>query len=105
MSESSDIDISIIIPTYNASENLVSTIESVIEQRDVKIQLVVIEDGSSFPSKVLLEQNFHKYLEPQCSKRQIIIRYLEQQNAGAYKARLSALNSVSYTHLTLPTKA
>ena len=43
----SDIDISIVIPTYNREKFLQEAIESIIPQRKVSLELIVIDDAST----------------------------------------------------------
>ncbi|MGK0235015.1 MAG: glycosyltransferase involved in cell wall biosynthesis, partial [Psychroserpens sp.] len=50
-----DIQISVVIPVYNAIEHIVDTIESVINQTEENINIIVIDDGSTdeTPSKLI----------------------------------------------------
>lgn len=82
-------DVSIIIPTYNAGKSLISAIESILCTTSLRIQIVIMEDGSLSPSELLLKNNFPNLLdntEALCS-----IVYRQQDNQGAYHARLNAL--------------
>ena len=82
-------DVAIVIPSYEADLALVSAIESALNQPGVSCQVVIIEDGSRKPSIGLLRDHFS--VEPDNHFQGGRIKYIAQQNAGAYRARLSAL--------------
>jgi len=81
-------DVSIVIPTYLANDLLKRAIESVISSESLKTQIVVIEDGSSEPSLAILQNEYAELFSDQGSTK---IDYVEQNNQGAYLARLNAL--------------
>jgi len=85
------VDISVVIPTYEAGEPLIDAIESVIKQEGVVTQVVVIEDGSSTPSSNIIERCFSDHLEHDNGSRTSSIKYITQNNAGAYLTRIRAL--------------
>jgi glycosyltransferase involved in cell wall biosynthesis len=41
------VDVSVVIPTHNRSELLKTTLRSVLGQRDVNIEVIVVDDGST----------------------------------------------------------
>jgi len=85
------IDISVIIPTYNANAKLLSAIDSVLDHKDLIVQVTVVEDGSKNPSKALLERHYNEYLKERASLTQSSITYHSQSNQGAYIARIVGL--------------
>ncbi len=48
-------DISVIIPNYNCGEFLSEAINSALNQKDIQVEVVVVDDGSSDDSKEILE--------------------------------------------------
>ena len=85
------IDISVIIPTYNASAKLLAAIGSVLDHKGLIIQVIVIEDGSKNPSKALLERHCKEFLKESASLTHSSITYHSQSNKGAYLARIVGL--------------
>ena len=85
--------ISIVIPMYNESANIVSTIENVceIDYDKEKIKLIVVDDGSIDDSYQLAKQT----LERMKSKYPLIdTLLLKQQNRGKFKAMNYALEHI-----------
>lgn len=73
--------VSIIIPVYNGERFLKYSIESALAQTYTNFELLIINDGSTDNSKLLIE----KYLyNPK-------VHYYEQKNAGVASARNKAL--------------
>lgn len=66
--------VSVVIPCYNGAAFLASTIESVLAQTHPRIDILVVDDGSSDNSKAVVE-------------RYPRVRYLRQANQGASVAR------------------
>ena len=48
--------LSLIIPTYNCAEYLEETLNSVLEQMPVDCELIVVDDGSTDDTPVLLQE-------------------------------------------------
>lgn len=71
--------ISVIIPTYNASEYILKAIDSVMNQTysDIDIEIVIIDDGST--------DDTQKQLEKLVAKKKI--KYIYKENGGAASAR------------------
>ena len=84
-------DVSIIIPTYNANSALLSAINSILDQAGVNKEIIVMEDGSGQPSLALLNANFAEFVNQGSVKDQASIRYFEQVNSGAYRARMNCI--------------
>lgn len=67
--------ISVIVPTYNASQYIVQAVESVLYQTYPNYEIIVVDDGST--------DNTHQHLQPYISD----IRYIYQPNQGVSVAR------------------
>lgn len=76
--------ISLIMPVYNAEMYIVNSIESVLEQSNVEIELIIVNDGSTDHTKELIS----KYKDNR-------LIYLEQDNRGVSSARNLALKNVT----------
>lgn len=72
----SNILLSIIMPVYNASRYLTNTMNSIINQNQINIEVICIDDGSTDSSRNILNQ--YKYEN---------IFVLHQDNLGASLAR------------------
>lgn len=75
------IDVSVIIPAYNAVETIVSLVTKILSETRVAIELIVIDDGSTDETANILRQ-IH-------DDRLILIK---QANQGVYAARNRALD-------------
>lgn len=79
--------VSVVIPAWNEEVGLVNTVKSVLANTYPKIQIIVINDGSTDSSHELFKSFVNKYKKTNLhSSRKIIYKY--QQNAG----KGSALN-------------
>lgn len=67
--------VSIIIPAYNKAALTVKTVESVLAQTYHNIEIIVIDDGSSDNTRILLEPYINR------------IKYIYRTNGGACSAR------------------
>lgn len=85
------IDVSVIIPTYNATSKFLAALDSVLSHKGMIIQIVVVEDGSKNPSSTWLESHYSEYLDVDNSLTNSSIKYLSQSNKGAYLARIVGL--------------
>lgn len=50
------VDVSVIIPTYNRAFTIMSTLNSVLTQEGVHLEVIVVDDGSTDETKELLER-------------------------------------------------
>lgn len=73
--------VSIIIPSYNRSALLSEAIQSCIIQTYRPIECIIVDDGSTDDTKVVVE----KFIEEKVD--QFVIKYIYQQNAGSQSAR------------------
>lgn len=69
--------ISIIIPTYNSSQTVCASIDSVLESSIQKLEIIVVDDGSNDDTKTKISS----YIKDQQ------IRYIFQNNKGLAGAR------------------
>ncbi|WP_254074278.1 glycosyltransferase [Enterobacter hormaechei] len=75
------IDVSVIIPAYNAAETTVSLVNKILSETRVAIELMIVDDGSTDETANILRQ-VH-------DDRLILIK---QANQGVYAARNTALD-------------
>lgn len=69
------VQVSVIIPTYNSAKYVVEAVESVLAQTYKDFEVIVIDDGSTDET----EQVMRRYQTP--------VRYIRQQNGGVAVAR------------------
>ena len=77
--------VSIITPVYNGKQYLSEAIESALAQTYQNFELLIVNDGSTDNSKVIITSSL-------CDPK---IRYFEQQNAGVAAARNLALRNAN----------
>lgn len=70
--------LSVIIPVYNTDKSLRKCLDSIIEQIDDRVEVIVINDGSTDKSKEILLEYENKYKS---------IVYYEKQNGGVADTR------------------
>lgn len=78
--------VSVIIPVYNAEKTLHSCLESVLMQSYTNLEIIVINDGSTDASGIIIE----KY-----AKEDSRVVALEKENAGLVQARKSGIDIAS----------
>lgn len=71
-------DVSVIVPFYNARKTLSECMASIIEQRNVTYEAIIVDDGSS--------DDGHRLVEPYVAKHPNF-RLIQQSNAGVSVAR------------------
>lgn len=71
------VTVSIVMPVYNGAGRLPSTMESILGQTMTDFELIVVDDGSTDATPVLLEQY---------SRRDARVRVIRQKNAGITRA-------------------
>ncbi len=67
--------VSVIIPTYNCQDYILQAVESVLSQKNCDFELLVIDDGSTDQTRIVLEPY------------QNLLRYIYQPNQGVAIAR------------------
>jgi len=81
--------ISIIMPTYNDSESIIETFNSVISQTYDNYELVIVDDGSNDETKNIVS----KYIED--NKLDGKFKYVYQDNEDQLRAIINGLNYIT----------
>jgi glycosyltransferase involved in cell wall biosynthesis len=82
--------ISVIIPTYNRAHCLATAIDSVLRQTFTDLEVIIVDDGSTDETRMIVQ----RYLCP-TNDRQQSVRYIKQSHRG----KSVALNNVlQYVH-------
>ena len=107
-----NIKVSVIVPVYNGEKYIQTSISSIINQEfSENYEIIVVDDGS--------DDNSLDIAQELLSKSDIPYKLVHQRNSGVSVARNNGIevsrgdylvfvdsdDSVSYTHLTLPTIA
>ncbi len=79
--------VSVILPTFNRARFLGDALRSIREQTYPHWELVVIDDGSTDGTEAVVRQHVAEWTEP--------VRYVRQENRGAYGARNTGLDHAS----------
>lgn len=74
------MEISIIIPVYNAEDSIFATLESVRKQTYQDFEIIIINDGSKDSSEIII----NKYIETNTT---LEIKFVSQVNQGVSKSR------------------
>ena len=69
--------ISVIVPVYNVEKYLSRCIDSILHQKDVDFELILVDDGSTDQSSVLCD----------CYQKDDRVRVFHQENGGVSRAR------------------
>lgn len=84
------IDVSIIVPVYNAEKYLSVCIESLLKQNEVSTEIILVDDGSTDGSSHICLDLHRKYNN---------ILYIRQLNSGPGKARENGIKSATGEYL------
>jgi glycosyltransferase involved in cell wall biosynthesis len=79
---SNKINISVIIPVYNAEKYLPDCMDSLMHQGDLRIEIILVNDGSTDQSGAIADEY---------AKKDSRIRVIHQENGGASAARNTGL--------------
>lgn len=79
------VDVSVIIPVYNAEKYIYQCLDSVFNQTYKNIEVIIINDGSQDKSKEIILQIIDKYKN---------VVYIEQENQGLSVSRNKGLSIV-----------
>ena len=82
--ENNPIDISVIVPVYSAEEFLPACIDSLMRQRDVCLEIILVNDGSTDRSGAIADEY---------AGRDSRIRVIHRANGGASAARNTGLDA------------
>ena len=77
-----EIDLSIIIPCYNTAAYLPNCLDSLIFPRDMRVEILVVDDGSTDESEAILAHY---------ARRDSRVYVLRQSHCGASAARNKGL--------------
>src|SRR5438874_464059 len=78
--------VSVVTPTYNRAHCLQRTIDSVLAQTHSRLELILLDDGSTDDTRRMIERRYRD--EPR-------VRYFHQANGGVSQARNAALRQVT----------
>lgn len=71
--------VSIIVPVYNVENYINKCLESLVNQTLQDIEIIVVNDGSTDNSEIIIKSYIDKYPEK--------IKYITKQNGGLSDAR------------------
>ena len=88
--------ISVVIPLYNKQESIVATLHSVFAQTYQNFEIVVVDDGSTDNSVLVVEEFFEKHPSLQGGDR---CRLIKKPNGGVSSARNEGIRQAKYTYI------
>ena len=83
------MQISVIIPSFNRIQTLIRAIESVLEQRSVVDEIIVVDDGSKDNTAALVSQHYPN------------IKLIRQANQGVSAARNTGIRQARFEWIAL----
>jgi len=92
-----DVEISVIVPTYNMAEYVGPAIESVLDQNFEAFELLVVDDGSTDGT----EDAVDSYTDPSHPEYNARVRYVSQSNQGKAAAVNHGLDLARGTYITI----
>jgi glycosyltransferase involved in cell wall biosynthesis len=81
-------DISVVMGVHNGASHLAQTLDSIIAQQDVDLELIVVDDGSTDGTPTLLDQFARKHSR---------IRVIRQEHGGLTRALIAGCNAAKGT--------
>jgi GT2 family glycosyltransferase len=84
--------VTVVIPTYNRSHCIAQAIDSAATQSHVNIEIIVVDDGSSDDTGLLVERRYAT--DPR-------VKYLRQENRGVSAARNAGLRAARGHYIAL----
>lgn len=78
-----DIEVSIIIPAYNAEQYITRCLDSIVKQVGNNVEVIIVNDGSTDNTRIVCEKYVDKYN---------YISLLNQRNSGVSVARNNGLD-------------
>lgn len=91
MNESSKLELSVIIPVYNAEQYLRACLDSVLSQTFIDWELILVDDGSDDNSGLICDEYASKDSR---------IKVIHKSNGGAAAARNAALDIAGGSYIT-----
>jgi glycosyltransferase involved in cell wall biosynthesis len=92
MKKNSEVYFSVIIPLYNKKKYIKDTINSVLSQSYKNFEIIVLNDGSTDGSELIVEQ---------MQKNDSRIRLINRKNGGVSVARNFAISKARYDYICL----
>ena len=86
------MDVSVIIPVYNTEKYLVSCVDSILQQNDVSLEIILVDDGSTDASPSICDDYAQKYDN---------IHTLHIQNSGPATAKNEGLKLAQGNYIAL----
>ena len=86
------MDVSVIIPVYNTEKYLVSCVDSILQQNDVSLEIILVDDGSTDASPIICDDYAQKYDN---------IHTLHIQNSGPATAKNEGLKLAQGNYIAL----
>ena len=86
-SDSEQMEVSVILPTYNRASFLPEAVRAICEQTCERWELIVVDDGSTDGTREVVDQLISEIPQP--------VRYVFQENRGAYGARNRGLDDAA----------
>lgn len=77
-----DYKISVIVPVYNLENCIERTVQSILNQTYINIEVILVDDGSTDNSPIIIDE---------LQKMDTRIRVIHKENAGVAMARLSGI--------------
>lgn len=87
---SKGVDVSVIVPAYNAEDYLEECIDSILQQNGVELEIVAVDDGSTDRTGAILDAYAEQYDN---------ITVVHQENGGISSARNTGLRHVTGKYL------
>lgn len=75
-----EVQLSVIVPIYNAEKYIEKCVESILKQNYLSIEIILVNDGSTDRSGIICER---------MAERDVHIRVIHTENRGVVKARFS----------------
>jgi glycosyltransferase involved in cell wall biosynthesis len=78
------LDVSVVIPCFNTGDTLKRCLDSVLNQIELPIEIILVDDGSEIPVELVVTELYNNCPIP--------VRILTQANRGAPAARNAGIN-------------